>query len=94
MKNTPVHLFDAVIFFELNFYEYIVDGLSLESSSLSSSPRCLRMRNITPTHTSKVPQLESGMSHVADIYSVHWHSKLAILSLLWKFNACERASTL
>ena len=49
----------------------LVGGLSSVSSSLSSFLRCLRMRNITPTHTSKVAQSESGVSHEASICSVH-----------------------
>ena len=50
---------------------------------------------IAPTPgTKQRSQSELGISHVADICSVHWNSKLAILKLLWKFITCDRASAL
>ena len=70
------------IWLNSKIYEYIVDGLSLSSSPLSSALMCLRMRSITPAHTSNVPQLESGISHEATISSVHWQCRLDIFEIV------------
>ena len=72
------------IWLNSKIYEYMVDGLSLASSPLSSSLMCLRKRNITPTQNNKVPQSESAVSHEASICSVHWQCRLDMPVL--KFN--------
>ena len=69
----------------------------LVSSSLSSFLRCLKMRNITPIHTSKAPQSESAVSHEASIFSVHWQCRVDIFVIIMEIyylRACELPMTL